>query len=79
MNYKVQIKNKEHSKIMQKWAFQNGFKWFHSGMGILHINKPYLYFENGGILFGENEEGFYKHSNIEIFEPFIIEPQYEIY
>jgi hypothetical protein len=39
MNYKVRIKDKEHSIRMQKWAFQNGFKWNTYGTQVEHTDN----------------------------------------
>jgi len=79
MNYKVRIKDEAHSTRIQEWAFKNGFEWYEGGKTVKFQNWSFLYFQFGLIKIGHTEEFFLEDKNIEIFEPWIIEPNYEVY
>jgi hypothetical protein len=79
MKYKVRIKNEEHSKRMQEWGLENGFKWRGYETNVKHLDKSFLYFEKGYIKYGIDPQIFNNNHFIEIIDPRPQSIKYKIY
>ncbi|MDE3023402.1 MAG: hypothetical protein KGI54_16390, partial [Pseudomonadota bacterium] len=63
--FKVRVKNPEHSACLQKYLYSRGMKWCDGTSGTpFHVEKPYLFVEEGLISFGSTEE-YFKEQAIE--------------
>jgi len=79
-NTKIKINSEEESRLVQEYAFKQGFSW--SGDKIIkHINNPYLYFSKYYMMsYGDTEIVFNDEPSKEIFISSIIQPKiYEVW
>lgn len=67
-NLKIKVNSETESKEAQELFFELGGKWFAGGCDIKYTNEPYLYLENGLVLYGYSAEIFLtkKHKEITI-------------
>ena len=63
---KILVANEAESKEAQELFFKLGGKWGIGGCEIKYTDEPYLYLENGLILYGSLDEAFKTEQNKEI-------------
>lgn len=66
--YKLHVKNTEHSKKIQDWAFSKGYGWgFNRERGYSHLDEPYLFLSKEGyIAYAVDKEYYEKHHYEEV-------------
>ena len=65
-NLKIKVNSKSESKEAQELFFELGGKWGIGGCKIKYTDEPYLYLENGLVLYGSLDETFKTEQNKEI-------------
>ena len=65
-NLKIRVATEAESKEAQELFFKLGGKWCAGGCKIINTNEPYLYLEDGLILYGYSGETFNTEQNKEI-------------
>jgi len=66
--YKIRVNNEDHSKAVQDWLFEEGYRWvMGEGDSYKHTKFSHLYAERGGyILCGNVEDCFLRDPNEEL-------------
>ena len=62
----IQVRNKEHSALIQKMLFAAGIEWVYDGKNILFTEFPFLVINNNTLYTGINAEPLHKHGYEEI-------------
>lgn len=64
---KMKINNPDHSKAVQEWLFEQGYEWDDLSLDYPQfVEAPYLYTEDGSILYGDTAKGFVEDRSEEI-------------